>query len=135
MGIHVVFLAGHIVVAAIALIFLEHGTFSFCQKFEARTANKERDAEEITVDADVAEEEERVEDIDERADCPPLVVKDLIKRYGGAGLVVKGVTFAVEAGECFGLLGLNGAGKTTCFNILTGNIYASGGAVVISGKT
>lgn len=41
--------------------------------------------------------------------------------------VVKGVSFGVEAGEVFTLLGTNGAGKTTIFKILTGDVSQSSG--------
>ncbi|KAJ8718121.1 hypothetical protein PYW07_006051 [Mythimna separata] len=46
---------------------------------------------------------------------------------------IKGVSFSVKKGECFGLLGTNGAGKSTCFKIMTteetatrGNIFGNG---------
>lgn len=35
---------------------------------------------------------------------------------------VQGLSFTVAPGECFGLLGVNGVGKTTTFRILTGDI-------------
>lgn len=34
---------------------------------------------------------------------------------------VQGLSFGVKQGECFGLLGINGAGKTTSFRMLTGD--------------
>ena len=37
------------------------------------------------------------------------------------------VTFGVNEGECFGLLGANGAGKTSIFKILTGDQLMSSG--------
>ena len=48
-------------------------------------------------------------------------------------LAVKGTSFGVGAGECFALLGVNGAGKSTTFNCLTGNDVASGGTVLLDG--
>ncbi|KAJ8717476.1 hypothetical protein PYW08_005875 [Mythimna loreyi] len=46
---------------------------------------------------------------------------------------LKGVSFSVKKGECFGLLGVNGAGKSTCFKLITaeesatrGNIFGNG---------
>lgn len=36
-------------------------------------------------------------------------------------LAVDDVALAVQPGECFGLLGVNGAGKTTIFKMLTGD--------------
>lgn len=48
-----------------------------------------------------------------------VVVEDLHKRYGTAW-AVRGVSFTVEQGEIFALLGRNGAGKTTTLEILEG---------------
>lgn len=39
----------------------------------------------------------------------------------------------MERGEIFGLLGLNGAGKSTTFNILTGEVPLTEGQVVLDG--
>lgn len=48
-------------------------------------------------------------------------------------VAVDNVSFAIEAGECFGLLGVNGAGKTTTFKMLTGEIVPTKGEVYIGG--
>ncbi|MGI6038076.1 MAG: ATP-binding cassette domain-containing protein, partial [Limnochordia bacterium] len=48
---------------------------------------------------------------------PILEVTHLTKDYAGFW-AVKGLSFAVEAGEIFGFLGPNGAGKTTTINML-----------------
>jgi ABC-2 type transport system ATP-binding protein len=48
-----------------------------------------------------------------------IEVSDLHKRYGDVE-AVRGVSFAVEAGEVFCLVGPNGAGKTTTTEILEG---------------
>ena len=42
-------------------------------------------------------------------------------------MAVKGTSFGVGEGECFALLGVNGAGKSTTFNCITGYDVASGG--------
>lgn len=39
-------------------------------------------------------------------------------------MVVKGVEFVLREGECLGLLGLNGAGKSSTFNALTAKYYS-----------
>ena len=57
-----------------------------------------------------------------------LEVCDLVKIYGGR-TVVDHVSFCVDAGEIVGLLGANGAGKTTSFRITVGMITAQGGRV------
>ena len=50
-----------------------------------------------------------------------LEARSLVKTYGGRR-VVDGVSFDVEAGEVVGLLGCNGAGKTTSFRMAIGMI-------------
>ena len=46
---------------------------------------------------------------------------------------VKNISFTVDYGECFGLLGLNGAGKTTIFKAITGEHSPSHGSIYING--
>ncbi|VVC36007.1 ABC transporter-like,P-loop containing nucleoside triphosphate hydrolase,AAA+ ATPase domain,ABC [Cinara cedri] len=62
---------------------------------------------------------------------PILVVDDLVKKFSFKFSGVRGISFAVDPGECFGLLGVNGAGKTTIFRILTGDIFPSKGDAFI----
>ncbi|KAL3214651.1 hypothetical protein MRX96_051446 [Rhipicephalus microplus] len=45
----------------------------------------------------------------------------------------KGLSFTVRTGECFGLLGVNGVGKTTTFRVLTGDILPHFGDANVSG--
>jgi ABC-type multidrug transport system, ATPase component len=52
---------------------------------------------------------------------PAVRVSGLRKSYGERE-VVRGVDFEVKAGECFGLLGRNGAGKTTIIEICEGYV-------------
>ncbi len=59
-------------------------------------------------------------------------VAGLTKRYGDK-LALDNVSFDVQLGEVLGLLGLNGAGKTTVMNIITGYIGATSGAVTVDG--
>ena len=49
------------------------------------------------------------------------------------GHFVDNISFGLEYGECFALLGVSGAGKTTCFKSLTGEIYPTRGSVTING--
>lgn len=58
-----------------------------------------------------------------------LKVDNLCKAYDRGQYVVKNVTFAVKAGECFGLLGKNGTGKSTIFKMLSGELQPNVGAV------
>ena len=60
-------------------------------------------------------------------------VRDLRKRYGSLD-AVRGITFEVQRGEIYGLIGADGAGKTTTFQILAGVMEATGGTAHIFGK-
>jgi ABC-2 type transport system ATP-binding protein len=62
-----------------------------------------------------------------------LEVEGLQKRYGALE-AVRSLDFRVEAGEIFGLIGADGAGKTTTFHILAGLLNASAGTVRVLGK-
>jgi ABC-2 type transport system ATP-binding protein len=56
-----------------------------------------------------------------------------LHRYFGAFAAVKNVSFSVSKGEIFGLLGANGAGKSTTFRILCGLLPASSGTLTVAG--
>jgi ABC-2 type transport system ATP-binding protein len=61
-----------------------------------------------------------------------IEVSGLTKNYGSRR-AVESLDFTLEAGEITGLLGLNGAGKSTTMNIITGCLPASSGKVLING--
>ncbi len=60
-------------------------------------------------------------------------VADLVKSYGKVE-AVRGVSLEVQAGEIFGLIGPDGAGKTTTFQILAGIMQATSGTSEIYGE-
>ncbi|NUQ46636.1 MAG: LPS export ABC transporter ATP-binding protein [Phycisphaerae bacterium] len=62
-----------------------------------------------------------------------LECRGLIKAYSGRRVVDR-VSFAVGRGEIVGLLGRNGAGKTTSFRIAVGMVRPDGGDVVLKGE-
>jgi len=64
---------------------------------------------------------------------PVLTVAGLQKFYGNLA-AVKGLDFQIFPGEIFGLIGPDGAGKTTTFHILGGVMEASRGEVFTLGK-
>ena len=64
---------------------------------------------------------------------PLLEARNLVKSYNGRR-VVDGVSFELNAGEVVGLLGRNGAGKTTSFRMAIGMITPEGGSVHFDGK-
>ncbi len=64
---------------------------------------------------------------------PSLIeVENLTMRFGGL-TALDALTMSVREGEILGLLGPNGSGKTTFFNVLTGLYKASGGRIVYQG--
>jgi len=62
-----------------------------------------------------------------------IVVEKLQKTYGGRR-VVDGVSFNVKAGEVVGLLGRNGAGKTTSFDMVLGLVKPEKGSIKLDDK-
>eukprot|EP00035_Acanthoeca_spectabilis_P001974 m.84105 g.84105 ORF g.84105 m.84105 type:complete len:574 (+) comp11269_c0_seq1:2799-4520(+) len=85
------------------------------------------DADKI-VDPDVKEEEERVQhDTDDR-----IVIRNL-RKWFGPKRAVDGISFGVPPKTCFGLLGVNGAGKTVTFKMITGEHRIGSGSVTIAG--
>jgi len=63
----------------------------------------------------------------------PVIRVQHVKRRFGDFYAVKGISFDVQRGEIFGLLGANGAGKTTMFRMLCGLLPASEGELDIVG--
>lgn len=61
-----------------------------------------------------------------------VVVKGVSKNYGKVE-ALKEVSFAVERGEIFGLIGPDGAGKSTLFRILTTLLLADKGTAIVNG--
>ena len=69
-------------------------------------------------DEDPVKEEVRVENL--QADQCSIKVSKLTKSYDFESKAVNNLNFGLESGECFALLGVTGAGKTTTFKCLTG---------------
>ena len=57
-----------------------------------------------------------------------LTVENLRKNFGGVK-ALDGVTFSLAEGELAGMIGPNGSGKTTAFNLLTGVLKPSSGTI------
>ncbi|CAG2121545.1 unnamed protein product, partial [Medioppia subpectinata] len=84
-------------------------------------------------DEDVAQERLRVLSTDNDSDNV-LRLKELTKVFKKPQkhLAVNRLCLDVTRGECFGLLGVNGAGKSTTFKMLTGDIPISAGDAIIN---
>ncbi|XP_061463687.1 glucosylceramide transporter ABCA12 isoform X2 [Rhineura floridana] len=94
------------------------------------------EATDETEDKDVQAERQRV--TLGLTDYDMLQLQNLTKIYHlplRRIVAVKNVTLGIPAGECFGLLGVNGAGKTTIFKMLTGDIGPSAGRLLVRDET
>jgi ABC-2 type transport system ATP-binding protein len=63
---------------------------------------------------------------------PAIQARDLTKTFGDV-TAVDGLTLSVAPGEIFGLVGPDGAGKTTTMRLLTGVIQATAGSATVLG--
>jgi len=68
-----------------------------------------------------------------RTNKPALEAVGLTKRYGDDALALDHVSFAIEPGQIFALLGGNGAGKTTTINLFLNFIEPTDGEARING--
>ncbi len=64
---------------------------------------------------------------------PAIRVRSLVKRYGTVE-AVRGIAFDVAAGEIFGLVGPDGAGKTSTLQIIAGVADATSGDALVFGR-
>jgi ABC-2 type transport system ATP-binding protein len=68
---------------------------------------------------------------------PPFVsaidFQNVVKKYGSVD-ALRGVSFSVNKGEMFGLIGPDGAGKTTSIRALCGLIHVDGGTIRVLGQ-
>jgi ABC-type branched-subunit amino acid transport system ATPase component len=62
-----------------------------------------------------------------------LEIEEASKRFGGV-VAVDACSLSVQAGTITGLIGPNGSGKTTVFNLVTGYLPADGGTIRFDGR-
>ena len=65
--------------------------------------------------------------------APLLQVENVGRHFGGVQALID-VSFAIRAGEIYGLIGPNGACKTTLFNLITGFIASDSGRITLDGR-
>src|SRR6185436_10785020 len=66
---------------------------------------------------------------------PSVVLQGITKKYDkGRVLAVDNVSLSVNKGELFGLIGPDGAGKTSIFRVLTTLLLPDGGTATVDGK-
>ena len=92
--------------------------------------------DESLKDEDVKVEENRIHqggNIQDLAQENTILVSNLKKLYPGGKFAVKGITLGIPKGECFGLLGINGAGKSSTLAMLSGEFAPTEGAAFLGG--
>jgi ABC-type multidrug transport system fused ATPase/permease subunit len=109
MLIDFLFLVGQIVVYFILAVYIDRksthpGFLKRLIQFPVSSVS-----EPSQTDEDVLAEEQRVKSGDSNNDS--IVIYDLLKQYGSSTLAVNHVSLGIPPGQCFGLLGTNGAGK------------------------
>lgn len=62
-----------------------------------------------------------------------LRVENITKKYG-ANSVLNGISFSVNRGDVYGLLGPNGVGKTTTLKVIVNMIQSDSGEIYLNGK-
>ena len=140
------------------LILIEADIFQCCAKFSCKSLPEPK--HDLDLDEDVVSEHNRLEkqtlskDVEVRNENnAPLLdpealsksesqmdvvrVYDFRKAYttafGEPFLAVERISFGLDYGECFALLGVNGAGKSTTFKSLTRDIIPTEGQISIAG--
>jgi ATP-binding cassette, subfamily A (ABC1), member 3 len=94
--------------------------------------NDERAYNDIPKDSDVIAEEERISGLSPFSKNAEIFIVDKLTKYYSNFMAVKGISFSMKKGECFGLLGVNGAGKTSTFKMITGDEYITKGEAYIN---
>ena len=86
------------------------------------------------MDVDVLQEQKRVLDTDPRQllQTEAVILQGVTKCYGSFR-AVDHLHLGIKTAECFGLLGVNGAGKTSTFKMLTGDESISRGQAIVKG--
>ncbi|CAD5222390.1 unnamed protein product [Bursaphelenchus xylophilus] len=124
------------------LYLIESGKISDIKEFlSMKKANQDQKGKEneafdvevpLTDEQDVMEEKRNIKSM--KPKDHPVVVDGLSKTYGNFR-AVKEVNFHVTEKDCFGLLGVNGAGKTSTFQMITGENKITSGNAYIQGHS
>jgi hypothetical protein len=125
MGLEVIFLAWQSVVYLILAMKIDEWSSnpsavstwqSFIKIITFQFLCPGRDSDEVAIsapdDSDVVAEQERV--LTGGANDDLIVVSQLTKVYDTGKVAVNNISFGIPPGQCFGLLGINGAGKFGC---------------------
>ncbi|XP_031559324.1 ATP-binding cassette sub-family A member 3-like isoform X2 [Actinia tenebrosa] len=121
------------VVLLIITLLIQANFFISCKPKES--PNSGHSQIQPSEDEDVYAERMRIAQLNkEQIDEEAVVLKDITKVYRGSNrTAVDHLNLGIPRGECFGLLGVNGAGKTSTFSMLTGDQSISDGTAFLDG--
>src|SRR4051812_9728958 len=68
------------------------------------------------------------------AEAPAIAMRDVHVARGAAGMVLRGLTLTIAAGETLALVGRSGAGKSTVLKLINGLIAPDRGDVIVDGR-
>jgi len=134
-GWNFVFMGAESVVFFLALLVLEHlSATNMCIKKTSENSEGLNEKE----DADVAAERERIQNGQAHDDL--LTLKGVRRVYPSRGkdpekVAVNNLHFSIPKNQCFGFLGVNGAGKSTTLKIITGDEIPTAGDAFVSGHS
>ena len=144
----VVFMLFHFVIQLFVLFLIESNLFrnirymlnrrskgeSIKQKqLNEQQSQLEKEYGDLSKDSDVFDEEKRVASLrDTDSKKQEIFVVDNLKKNYANFMAVKGISFGMKSSECFGLLGVNGAGKTSTFKMITGDVTITYGDTFIN---
>ena len=124
----------HFIVWMLVLVLIELGFFNWTGRLASALGKNKiqpKDDRTLDLDDDVIEEERRVQasaDMKVRVHRFRKIYPSLFSK---PVLAVEKSSFGLDYGECFALLGINGAGKSTTFKALTNDIEPSSGDIKI----
>ncbi|HEY3685195.1 MAG TPA: branched-chain amino acid ABC transporter ATP-binding protein/permease [Streptosporangiaceae bacterium] len=125
--VHIV-LFGAIMVAVI--VFLPRGIVPSAERLLRRRRERREGRVDQSVDLRVTEREPHRPPVTGRT---LLELRDVHKRFAGVH-AVDGLSFAVQEGSITALIGPNGSGKTTAFNLVHGMLRPDAGEIVLDGR-
>lgn len=127
---NLLFLVGIGIVSFGLIMFIEFRVFKRIFDRKVTVSDAGNDSE---LDSDVLEEKRRIAAMSQsEINTYNLVLKDLSKYYKKFR-AVNNLSVGIRHSECFGLLGINGAGKTSTFKMMTGDESISGGQAWVNG--
>ena len=129
-------LSKHLLISLIQfVIYSLLNVYSFRINFNLINRLENDDFDENELDENVFNERERLLTRNRIDVEDPLICLDLVKTYRGEQTnAIDHLTFSMKQGECFALLGLNGAGKSSLYKMLVGLVDSTQGEIYLNGQ-